>query len=204
RAFLQMTLGWLVRESNIAFVQTPHHFYSPDPFQRNLAAGTRVPPEGNMFYGLVQDGNDFWNAAFFCGSCAVIPRAALETIGGFATQTVTEDAHTALRLHRKGWHSAYLRLPLAAGLATERLILHVGQRMRWARGMLQILRLDNPLFGPGLSFGQRLCYLNAVVHFFFAAPRIFFLRSPLPSLVSNQTLIAASPLPTTLDALQHI
>ena len=54
-------------------VQTPHHFYSPDPFQRNLAAGTRVPAEGNMFYGLVQDGNDFWNAAFFCGSCAVHP-----------------------------------------------------------------------------------------------------------------------------------
>ena len=65
---------WMVRDAKIAFIQTPHHFYSPDPFQRNLAAGTRVPPEGNMFYGLVQDGNDFWNAAFFCGSCAILRR----------------------------------------------------------------------------------------------------------------------------------
>ena len=105
-------------------VQTPHHFYSPDPFQRNLAAGTRVPPEGNMFYGLVQDGNDYWNATFFCGSCAVIRREALEQIGGFAVETVTEDAHTMLKLHRRGWSSAYPALPLAAGLATERLILH--------------------------------------------------------------------------------
>ena len=32
----------------------------------------------------MQDGNDFWNAAFFCGSCAVIRRSALEWIGGFA------------------------------------------------------------------------------------------------------------------------
>ena len=90
-----------------------------------------------MFYGLVQDGNDYWNACFFCGSCAVIRRAALATIGGFAVETVTEDAHTMLKLHRQGWDSAYLRLPLAAGLATERLALHIGQRIRWARGIIQ-------------------------------------------------------------------
>ncbi|MGE0226135.1 MAG: UDP-forming cellulose synthase catalytic subunit [Acetobacteraceae bacterium] len=204
RGFLQLTVGWLVRHPLIAFIQTPHHFYSPDPFQRNLAAGTRVPPEGNMFYGLVQDGNDFWNAAFFCGSCAIIRRTALESIGGFATQTVTEDAHTALRLHRKGWHSGYLRLPLAAGLATERLILHVGQRVRWARGMLQILRLDNPLLGPGLSLGQRLCYLNAMMHFFFALPRLVFLTAPLAFLLLGQNIISASPWAIVAYALPHI
>ena len=204
RAFMQLTVGWLVREPQMAFIQTPHHFYSPDPFQRNLAAGTRVPPEGNLFYGLVQDGNDFWNAAFFCGSCAVIRRSALESIGGFATQTVTEDAHTALRLHRKGWQSGYLKLPLAAGLATERLILHVGQRMRWARGMLQIFRLDNPMLGRGLSIGQRLCYLNAMAHFFFAVPRVVFLTAPLALLLFNQNIIAASPFAIIAYALPHL
>ena len=149
RAFLQMTMGWMLADPRVALVQTPHHFYSPDPFQRNLAAGTRVPPEGNMFYGLVQDGNDYWNATFFCGSCAVLRRAAIEDIGGFAVETVTEDAHTMLKLHRRGWDSAYLRMPLAAGLATERLILHLGQRIRWARGMIQISRIDNPLLRTG-------------------------------------------------------
>jgi len=204
RAFLQMTVGWLVREKRMSAIQAPHHFYSPDPFQRNLAAGEHVPPEGNMFYGLVQPGNDFWNAAFFCGSCAVIRRTALEEIGGFAVETVTEDAHTALKLHRKGWHSAYLRLPLAAGLATERLILHIGQRMRWARGMLQIFRLDNPLFGPGLKLGQRLCYLNAMGHFLFAIPRVVFLTAPLGYLILGQNIIAASPLAILAYAFPHI
>ena len=204
RAFLQLTMGLLTHNPRLAFVQTPHHFYSPDPFQRNLAAGTRVPAEGNLFYGLLQDGNDFWNAAFFCGSCAVIRRTALATIGGFATQTVTEDAHTALRLHRKGWESAYLKLPLAAGLATERLILHIGQRVRWARGMLQILRTDNPVFGPGLSPGQRICYLNAMLHFMFAIPRVVFLTSPLAFLLLGQNIIAASPLAILAYALPHI
>ncbi len=204
RAFLQMTVGWLVREPRMAMVQTPHHFYSPDPFQRNLTAGTRVPSEGNMFYGLVQDGNDHWNACFFCGSCAVIRRAALEEIGGFAVETVTEDAHTMLKLHRRGWDSAYLKLPLAGGLATERLIQHIGQRVRWARGMLQILRIDNPLFGPGLTLGQRICYLQATGHFLFAIPRLVFLTAPLAYLLLGQNIIAASPLAITAYALPHI
>lgn len=204
RAFLQMTMGWMIAEPRNALVQTPHHFYSPDPFQRNLAAGTRVPAEGNMFYGLVQDANDYWNATFFCGSCAVLRRAALEEIGGFAVETVTEDAHTMLKMHRRGWDSAYLRLPLAAGLATERLILHIGQRIRWARGMIQIFRLDNPMFGPGLTLGQRVCYLQAMGHFFFALPRVVFLTAPLAFLLFGLNIIAASPLAIVSYALPHI
>ncbi len=204
RAFLQMTMGWMVAEPRLALVQTPHHFYSPDPFQRNLAAGTRVPAEGNMFYGLVQDANDYWNATFFCGSCAVLRRTALEEIGGFAVETVTEDAHTMLKMHRRGWDSAYLKLPLAAGLATERLILHIGQRVRWARGMIQIFRIDNPLFGPGLTLGQRICYVQALGHFFFAIPRVVFLTAPLAFLLFGLNIIAASPLAIISYALPHI
>jgi cellulose synthase (UDP-forming) len=204
RAFLQMTMGWLVAEPNIALVQTPHHFYSPDPFQRNLAAGTRVPSEGNLFYGLIQPGNDYWNACFFCGSCAVLRRTALDEIGGIAVETVTEDAHTMLKLHRRGWDSAYLKMPLAAGLATERLALHIGQRIRWARGMLQILRIDNPMFGRGLTLGQRICYLQAMGHFLFALPRLVFLTAPLAYLLAGQNIIAASPLAITAYALPHI
>src|SRR5215472_8360682 len=204
RAFLQLTIGWFLRDPRLALVQTPHHFYSPDPFERNLAAGTTVPNEGQLFYGLIQDGNDLWNAAFFCGSCAVIRREAVEQVGGFAIQTVTEDAHTALRLHRAGWNSAYLRLPLAAGLATERLAIHVGQRMRWARGMTQIFRVDNPLLGRGLSVGQRICYLNAMLHFFFGLPRFVFLTAPLAYLMFHLNIIAASGLMVIVYALPHL
>ncbi|WP_230769852.1 UDP-forming cellulose synthase catalytic subunit [Sphingomonas sp. Leaf4] len=192
RAFLQMTVGWFQREAKLALVQTPHHFYSPDPVQRNLGSVKNLPGEGDLFYGAVQRGNDLWNAAFFCGSCAIIRRAALADTGGFAFETVTEDAHTALKLQRKGWSTAYLGLRLSAGLATERLVLHIGQRIRWARGMTQILRIDNPLFGPGLSVAQRLCYLNAMLHFQFPLPRIAFLTSPLAYLILGENIIHAS------------
>jgi cellulose synthase (UDP-forming) len=131
RAFLQLTLGWMLRDRGLCMVQTPHYFYSPDPFERNLASGDRVPNESLLFYGLIQMGNDFWGATFFCGSCAVIRRTALESVGGVPTETVTEDCHASLRMQMAGWRTAYLRVPLAAGLATERLMLHIGQRLRW-------------------------------------------------------------------------
>jgi cellulose synthase (UDP-forming) len=84
RSFLQMTLGWFLRDKNLGLVQTPHQFYSPDPFERNLGQFRRVPNEGELFHRLLQDGNDLWNASFFCGSCAVLRRSALDEIGGIA------------------------------------------------------------------------------------------------------------------------
>jgi len=204
RAFLQATVGWFQRDKRLALLQTPHHFYSPDPVQRNLRLENQMPGESELFYGSVQKGNDLWNAAFFCGSCAVIRREALTDVGGVAPETVTEDAHTALKMQRRGWNTAYMDIRLAAGLATERLALHVGQRIRWARGMTQILRIDNPLFGPGLKLQQRLCYLNAMLHFQFPLPRIAFLTSPLAFLLFGQNVIHASAVLIFAYALPHL
>ncbi|MBB4858033.1 cellulose synthase (UDP-forming) [Novosphingobium chloroacetimidivorans] len=193
RAFLQLSVGWFQRDRMLALVQTPHHMYSPDPVQRNLASTMgEMPGEGDLFYGAVQGGNDLWNATFFCGSCAIIRREALAMTNGFAGETVTEDAHTALKLQRMGWNTAYISARLSAGLATERLVLHVGQRIRWARGMTQIMRIDNPLKGKGLTWQQRLCYLNAMLHFQYPLPRIVFLTSPLAYLIFGQNIIQAS------------
>jgi cellulose synthase (UDP-forming) len=188
-SFLQTTLGWFLRDARLGFVQTPHYFYSPDPFERNLGQFRRVPNEGELFHRLVQDGNDLWNASFFCGSCAVLRRSALDEIGGIAVETVTEDAHTALRMQRLGWNTAYINIPQAAGLATESLAAHIGQRIRWARGMTQIFRIENPLFASGLSLSQRLCYLNATSHFLFAIPRLIFLTVPLVYLLFGKVNI---------------
>ncbi|MFD2192357.1 UDP-forming cellulose synthase catalytic subunit [Pistricoccus aurantiacus] len=204
RSFLQLTMGWFLKEPELALVQTPHHFFSPDPFERNLDRFRRMPNEGTLFYGLVQDGNDLWDAAFFCGSCAVLKRSAIEAIGGFAVETVTEDAHTSLRLHRRGFTSAYLRIPQAAGLATESVSAHIGQRIRWARGMVQIFRLDNPLFGPGLRLSQRLCYFNAMLHFLAGVPRLIFLTAPLAFLLLHAYIIYAPALMLLAFVVPHM
>ncbi|GAA3549904.1 UDP-forming cellulose synthase catalytic subunit [Zobellella aerophila] len=204
RTFLQLTMGWFFKDKKLAMLQTPHHFFSPDPFERNLGRFGQTPNEGSLFYGLLQDGNDMWDATFFCGSCAVIRRSALDEVGGIAVETVTEDAHTSLRLHRLGYTSAYIRIPQAAGLATESLSAHIGQRIRWARGMVQIFRLDNPLLGKGLKLTQRLCYANAMLHFLSGIPRLIFLTAPLAFLLLHAYIIYAPALAIALYMLPHM
>ncbi|RUO35993.1 UDP-forming cellulose synthase catalytic subunit [Aliidiomarina shirensis] len=204
RSFLQLTMGWFLHDPKLALVQTPHHFFSPDPFEKNLTMFRSKPNEGELFYGLIQDGNDMWNASFFCGSCAVLKRGPLEEVGGIAVETVTEDAHTALKMHRLGYNSAYLNIPQAAGLATESLSAHIGQRIRWARGMAQIFRLDNPLRGKGLNLGQRICYANAMLYFLNGIPRIIFMMAPLAFLLLHSYIVFAPAIMIALYALPHI
>jgi cellulose synthase (UDP-forming) len=191
RSFLQVTMGQFLKDSKVCLVQTPHHFFSADPFERNLNNHSEIPNENMLFYGLIQDGNDMWDATFFCGSCAVLKRQALDDVGGFAYETVTEDAHTALRMQRAGYKTTYINIPQAAGLATDSLSAHIGQRIRWARGMAQIFRLDNPLLGKGLNMAQRLCYINAMLHFLSGIPRIIFLTAPLALIYFNAYIIYA-------------
>ncbi|TBR39355.1 MULTISPECIES: UDP-forming cellulose synthase catalytic subunit [Dyella] len=204
RSFLQTTMGEFIADPKCSMVQTPHHFFSPDPFERNYDTFMRIPNEGSLFYGLIQDGNDFWNATFFCGSCAVIRRAPLEEVGGIAVETVTEDAHTSLKMHRHGYRSAYLRIVQAAGLATESLSGHIGQRIRWARGMAQIFRVDNPWIGKGLSFFQRICYSNAMLHFFYGIPRLVFLLMPCAYLFFGLHVFAADAVAVMAYVLPYL
>ena len=204
RTFLQATVGFFVESKKVALVQTPHHFYNPDPFERNLFTEGRLPPEQHLFYHRIQKGNDFWNSAFFCGSCAVIRREALDEVGGIAQETVTEDAHTALKLHARGWESRYIDIPQAAGLATERFGFHVQQRIRWARGMVQILRRDNPLFKRGLGFAQRLNYMNAAGHFLFGVPRLVYLTAPAAFLLIGLHPLNADVREVLIYALPHL
>lgn len=204
RSFLQFTVGWFLVEKKLAMLQTPHYFYSPDPFERNLLQYKSIPNEGELFYGIIQDGNDFWNATFFCGSCAVLRREALDEVGGIATETVTEDAHTSLRMQSLGWNTAYINMAQAAGLATETLAAHVGQRVRWARGMIQILRTNNPLLCKGMKFTQRLCYFNAMLHFMYAVPRLVFLLAPLAYMLFGRTIIPGYWIAILAYALPHL
>jgi cellulose synthase (UDP-forming) len=203
RGFLR-TLAGFFGDEKVALVQGAQHFFNPDPFEQNLNLNGRVAPEQNFFYQVIQPGNDFWNAAFFCGSCAVLRRSGLESIGGFRTDTVTEDAHTAMELHARGYRSIYYRTPLAAGLATESFAAHVKQRMRWARGMAQILRTDCPLVKRGLSLPQRLNYFNAMGHFFFGVPRLILIVAPLWYLFFGIHPLKASSFEVVAYILPHI
>jgi len=179
RDFLLETVHYFENHPKLFLVQTPHFFLNPDPVERNLRTFEKMPSENEMFYGIIQRGLDKWNAAFFCGSAAVLNRKALEVSKGFSGISITEDCETALDLHGLGWHSIYVDRPLIAGLQPATFASFIGQRSRWAQGMMQILRFRFPPLKRGLSFPQRLCYMSSTLFWLFPFPRTIFLFAPL-------------------------
>jgi len=179
RDFLTETVGFFSRDPKLFLVQTPHFFINPDPLEKNLSTFDRMPSENEMFYGMIQKGLDKWNAAFFCGSAAVLRRTALEQAGGFAGSSITEDCETALELHANGWKSIYVDKPLIAGLQPETFASFIGQRTRWCTGMMQIFLMKNPALKRGLSLAQRACYLSSCMFWLFPIPRMTFIFAPL-------------------------
>ncbi|MDK9696642.1 MAG: UDP-forming cellulose synthase catalytic subunit [Siculibacillus sp.] len=177
--FLQETVGHFAEDPRLFLVQTPHFFLNPDPIEKNLVTWARMPSENEMFYSVIQRGLDRWNAAFFCGSAAVLRRSALEEAGGFSGISITEDCETALDLHSRGWTSRFVDKPMIAGLQPETLAQFIGQRSRWCRGMVQILMMKNPLFKSGLSMAQRIAYLSSSLFWLFPLPRAIFVVAPL-------------------------
>jgi cellulose synthase (UDP-forming) len=179
RSFLTETVGFFARDPKLFLVQTPHFFINPDPLERNLRTFKEMPSENEMFYGIIQRGLDKWNASFFCGSAAVLSRKALLTTNGFSGRSITEDAETAITLHAAGWNSVYVDKPLIAGLQPATFTSFIGQRSRWAQGMMQILIYHRPLLKRGLSLPQRLCYTSTALFWLFPFARMIFLISPL-------------------------
>ena len=179
RGFLRETVAYFSQDPKLFLVQTPHVFLNPDPIERNLRTFERMPSENEMFYGVTQCGLDKWNGSFFCGSAALLRRAALMSGGGFSGITITEDCETALALHAQGWTSIYVDKPLIAGLQPETFSSFIGQRSRWCQGMFQIFLLKNPMLHTGLKPIQRIAYLSSMVFWFFPIPRLIFMLAPL-------------------------
>jgi cellulose synthase (UDP-forming) len=192
RSFLKETVGYFLQDPKLFLVQTPHFFINPDPLERNLGTWDTMPSENEMFYGIIQRGLDKWDAAFFCGSAAVLRREALNETNGFSGVSITEDCETALELHTRGWHSVYVDTPLIAGLQPETFASFIGQRSRWAQGMYQILRYRFPPGRRGLTLPQRLCYMSSTLFWFFPISRMIFLISPLFYLLFSLEIFNAS------------
>lgn len=164
--FLERTLGHFI-DPSVAFVQTPQDFYNVDSFQhRSSSAGSQVWHEQTLFYRVIQAGKDRLNATFFCGSCAIMRTEALRDIGGFATGTITEDMHTSLRFHKRGWTAVYHQEALAFGLSPADLDQYATQRLRWGRGAMQVWIKEGILFARGLTLRQRLAYFTSAVTYF--------------------------------------
>ena len=102
---LDKTLGYFKRR--VALVQTPQYF-------SNVPVDDPLGSQAPLFYGPIQQGKDGWNAAFFCGSNALLRREALMQLGlaGYVTEVdrgvrrALAGAQSAIRKARRSPEAA--------------------------------------------------------------------------------------------------
>ncbi len=177
--FLIRTVGFF-QDEKIALVQTPQSFYNIDPIARNLGLENVLAPEEEVFYRQIQPIRDAAGSVVCSGTSFVVRRSALEAVGGFVTDSVSEDYFTGIRISALGYRLVYLDEKLSAGLAAENITAHALQRLRWGRGTLQAFFIKaNPLTIPGLRPLQRLGHLEGLLHWFTSISRGGFLIVPL-------------------------
>jgi cellulose synthase (UDP-forming) len=189
-SFLTATLGYF-HDPRVALVQTPQDFYNLDSFEHSRTAAHDGFNEQSLFYRAILAGKNRWQAAFWCGTNALLRVSALTEVGGVATGTVTEDIHTTIRLHAAGWRTVYHNEVLARGLAAASAGQYLLQRHRWGTGAMQVLRADNPLTLPGLTLPQRLAYASTLLGWFDAWRSLGYLLVPVAVLLTGAVPIRA-------------
>jgi len=88
--------------------------------------------------GMVQRNED--NAIIAHGTMLLVRRSAFEAVGGWTTDTITEDTELGLRLFRAGWQALYTTRRYGRGLLPDTYAAFQTQRERWAYGAVQIIR----------------------------------------------------------------
>ncbi len=186
RRFLYRTVGFFFADPRITIVQTPQHFFNADVFQLNLGMSDVMQDNEREWYDAILASRDAWDRAFCCGTSAVFRRDALEKLGGIATDSITEDILTTVRMLPDGYITRYLNERLSLGLAPENIKSLLIQRRRWARGSIQLMYLMMRRYAAGLKFRDWLFFFP--LHYLMDFPcRILFAILPLVYLWTGYT-----------------
>ena len=192
----------LFKDPTVGVVQTPQHFFNPDPIQNNLAITEVFPDEQRFFFDILMPAKDAWEVAFCCGTSSVIRFSALREIGGFPTDSVTEDFLLTVRLRERGYKTLYLNEKLSAGLAPEGIHEYATQRLRWCLGLVQICRGASSPFrlGNKLPLAFRISLIETFLYwgtsFLF---RMFSMLAPALFLLFDIRMVQAN----LSDAVAH-
>lgn len=187
--FLTATLGWFADE-RVALVQGPQAFYNAGAFDDDGYTG-----EQGLFFNVLLPARHHAGAGpFWCGSTSLLRVAALREVGGVATETITEDLHTTLKLMKVGWRTVYHHQTLAVGLAPATAEQYLLQRRRWGMGAMQIL-VHEKLWAAKkwMSWRNWFEYLNGTLWWLEGIATLFVFAVPAVILLSGAQTSTADP-----------
>lgn len=164
---------------NIGFVQSPQAFYNPDLYQFYLFSENRIPNEQDYFYKDIQVARNKSNSVIYGGSNTILSRKAIETVGGFYTESITEDFATGILIQKAKFKCIATGEVLASGLSANTIKDLIQQRTRWARGVINTSRKVGFILTDKLTFAQKLNY-SASMWYWYSSIKIFvYIMAPI-------------------------
>ena len=181
-AFLEETLP-LLADPAMAFVQTPQYY-------ANRAAGPVAAAAWSqqaLFFGVIAQGKAGLRSMFCCGTNVLFRRGALEDVGGFPEESLTEDFLLSVRLQERGWKTSYLPRVLAQGLGPEDSASYVSQQRRWAGGCIGAIPA---VLRAKLHWQQRIQYLLSATYFLTGWTILVYMSLPVTRILTGEQPLA--------------
>ena len=116
--------------------KTETHFLAPHTDSKiqtfyNIPANDPLTQTMSHFASMTEVVNDSLGHADCLGSGYIMRRVALESIGGFPTESLSEDICCSATLLGEGWKTAFVPEVVQYGSVPESYLGHIKQRTRW-------------------------------------------------------------------------
>jgi cellulose synthase (UDP-forming) len=133
------------------------------------------------FYGPMMMCMNTYGTAQAIGANCTFRREALDSIGGHAAG-LSEDMHTAMQLHAKGWKSVYIPEMLTRGLVPATLSAYYKQQLKWSRGTFELLFRTYPALFNKFTWRQKIHYFTLPFYFLYGLINLIDISVPLLAL----------------------
>ena len=176
-------------DRRVAMVQTPQYYANAGSTERPNAVADAAWAQQSLFFGVIARGKNGLGAMFCCGTNVVFRRRALDDVGRFPEESVTEDFELSVRLHEAGWRSVYVPVVLAQGLGPEDMSSYVSQQHRWARGCLSAL---STVARARLPWRLKAQYLLSASYFLSGWTALVYMALPVIRILTGAQPLAQS------------
>jgi cellulose synthase (UDP-forming) len=129
------------------------------------------------FYGPMMMCMNTYGTVQAIGANCTFRRSALDSIGGHAAG-LSEDMHTAMQLHAKGWKSVYIPEILTRGLVPATLSSYYKQQLKWSRGTFELLFRVLPKLYRNFTWRQKIHYITLPFYFLFGLINLIDIAVP--------------------------
>lgn len=177
--FLDKTLPHF-HNPEVGYVQVVQSYKNQDESLIACAAAEQT----YNFYGPYMMAMGLYNTAQAIGANCTFRRKALDSIGGHAAG-LTEDMHTSMLLHAKGWKSVYVPEVVSRGLVPSSLSAYYKQQLKWSRGTFDLWFNVFPGLVGQLSWRQILHYGLLPLYYLFGFITLIDIAVPIYSLFTG-------------------